>query len=196
MKDPSGKDFREAGGNLLKFDSAEAKKLLDKGMTEAGYKTLPEVTLTYNTNDTSQRLAEALQAMFKDNLGVDVKLVNKEGKVLSADQKALKLQFSRSSFLADFQDPINYLDAFQTGNPMNRTGWSNPDYDKLIKAAYMEPDETKRFKLMHDAENLLMEQAPILPLYYYSNAYLQSDKVTDIVRHAFGYMDFKWADLK
>lgn len=196
MKDPSGKDFREAGGKLIEFDAAKAKELLAKGMAEAGYTTLPTVTLTYNTNDLSKRIAETLQAMFKDNLGVDIKLENKEGKVLTAEQKGLKLQLSRSSFLADFQDPINYLDAFQTGNPMNRTGWSNADYDKLIKDAYKEPDEAKRFAMMHDAEKLLMEEAPVLPLYYYSSAYLQSDKAVDIVRHAFGYMDFKWADLK
>lgn len=196
MKEPSGKDFREAGGELIAFDAAKAKELLAKGMTEAGYSALPTVTMTYNTNDLSKRIAEALQAMFKDNLGVDVKLENKESKVLTAEQKELKLQFSRSSFLADFQDPINYLDAFQTGNPMNRTGWSSAEYDKLIKDAYKEPDEAKRFALLHDAEKLLMEDAPVLPLYYYSTAYLQSDKAVDIVRHAFGYMDFKWADLK
>ncbi|GIP37741.1 dipeptide-binding protein DppE [Paenibacillus sp. J31TS4] len=196
LKEPSGNDFRKAGGTLVKFDAAEAKKLLEKGMAEAGYKTLPEVTLTYNTNDLHQKIAQTLQAMFKENLGVDIKLANKESKVLTDEQKKLQLQLSRSSFLPDFADPINFLDGYQTGNPMNRTGWSNAQYDKLIKDAYSEPDDTKRFKLMHDAEKLLMDEMPILPLYFYSSAYLQSDKVDGIVRHAYGYIDFKWADLK
>lgn len=196
LKDPAGGDFRTVGGNLIKFDAAEAKRLLAKGMQEAGYKTLPEVTLTYNTNDVSQKIAQALQAMFKDNLGIDVKLANKEGKVLTAEQKKLQLQLSRSSFLPDFADPINFLDGFQSANPFSRTGWKNDQYDKLIKDAYNEPDEAKRFKMMHDAEKILMDEAPILPLYFYNNVYLQNDSVTGVVLHPFGFIDFKWADMK
>ncbi|NOV03652.1 peptide ABC transporter substrate-binding protein [Paenibacillus planticolens] len=196
LKDAAGGDFRQVGGSLIKFDAAEAKQLLAKGMQEAGYKTLPEVTLTYNTNDVSQRIAQTLQAMLKDNLGIDVKLANKEGKVLTTEQKALQLQLSRSSFLPDFADPINFLDGFQSTNPFSRTGWVNASYDKLIKDAYVESDEAKRYKLMHDAEKILMDEAPILPLYFYNSTYLQSDKLEGVVRHAFGFLDFKWADLK
>jgi dipeptide transport system substrate-binding protein len=151
---------------------------------------------SYNTNDVSQRIAQALQAMFKDNLGVDVKLANKEGKVMTDEQKKLQLQLSRSSFLPDFADPINFLDGFQSNNPFSRTGWVNPQYDKLVKDAYNEPDDAKRYKMMHDAEKILMDDAPILPLYFYNTAYLQNDKLTGVVRHAFGFIDFKWADLK
>ncbi|WP_025849195.1 peptide ABC transporter substrate-binding protein [Paenibacillus ehimensis] len=196
LQDPAGDDFRKVGGKLVKFDAAEAKKLLEKGMAEAGYKTLPQVTLTYNTNDLHQKIAEAAQAMFKENLGVDVKIESKEGKVLTAEQKKLQLQFSRSSWLPDFADPINFLDIFQTGNPNNRTGWSNAQYDKLIQDAYNEPDNAKRFKLLHEAENILLDEAPIMPLYFYNSAYMQSDKLEGVVRHAYGYIDFKWADLK
>ncbi|AEI44139.1 peptide ABC transporter substrate-binding protein [Paenibacillus mucilaginosus] len=196
LKGPDGRDFRESGGRLVTFDAAEARKLLAKGMAEAGYAKLPEVTLTYNTNDLHQKIAQTLQAMFKENLGVDVKLANKESKVLTAEQKALQLQMSRSSFLPDFADPINFLDGYQTGNPMNRTGWSSAKYDGLIQSAYKETDEKKRFALLHEAEKLLIEEAPILPIYFYSSTYLQSDKVTDIVRHTYGYIDFKWADMK
>ncbi|MBD0383225.1 peptide ABC transporter substrate-binding protein [Paenibacillus sedimenti] len=196
LKDPAGGDFRKVGGSLIKFDAAEAKQLLAKGMQEAKYTTLPEVTLTYNTNDVSQRIAQAVQAMFKDNLGIDVKLANKEGKVMTDEQKKLQLQLSRSSFLPDFADPINFLDGFQSTNPFSRTGWVNASYDKLIKDAYNEPDEKKRFALMHDAEKILMDDAPILPLYFYNTAYMQSEKLEGVVRHAFGFVDFKWANLK
>ncbi|MET3847559.1 MULTISPECIES: peptide ABC transporter substrate-binding protein [unclassified Paenibacillus] len=196
LKEPDGRDFREVGGDLITFDAAQAKSLLAEGMKEAGYSTLPEVTLTYNTNDLHQKIAETLQAMFKENLGVDVKLAGKEGKVLTAEQKQLQLQFSRSSWLPDFADPINFLDIFQSKSPNNRTGWSNAEYDKLIQAAYQETDEAKRYDLMHQAEKILMDEAPIMPMYFYDSAYLQSDKLVDVVRHPYGYMDFKWADLK
>ncbi|MFM9281469.1 peptide ABC transporter substrate-binding protein [Paenibacillus jiagnxiensis] len=196
LKEPSGKDFREVGGNLVTYDPEQAKKLLAEGMAEAGYSTLPEVTLTYNTNDLHQKIAEAMQAMFKDNLGVDVKLAGMEGKVLTAQQKGLQLQFSRSSWLPDFADPINFLDIFRSDSPNNRTGWKSADYDKLIAAIYAETDETKRFGLMHQAENILMEEAPILPMYFYNSAYMQSDKVEGVLRHPYGYIEFKSADLK
>jgi dipeptide transport system substrate-binding protein len=196
IKDPSGADFRKGSGKLVSFDAAEAKKLLEKGMAEAGYKTLPEVTLTTNTNDLSKKITVAMQAMFKENLGVDVKIETKETKVLTAEQKKLQLQLSRSSWLPDFADPINYLDLFVTDGSNNRTGYSNPNYDKLIKDAYNEPDNKKRFAMMNAAEKLLFDDAVIMPLYFYSSAYLQSDKVSGVLRHAFGYIDFKLADLK
>jgi len=196
MKDPSGADFRQGSGKLVSFDAAEAKKLLEKGMAEAGFKTLPEVTLTTNTNDLSKKIVVAMQAMFKENLGVDVKVETKETKVLTDEQKKLQLQLSRSSWLPDFADPINFLDLWVTDSSNNRTGYSNKQYDKLIHDAYNEPDNKKRFALMNEAEKLLFEDAPIMPLYYYSSAYLQSEKVSGVLRHAYGYIDFKYADLK
>lgn len=196
FKDPAGGDFRDVSGELVTFNPNEAKKLLEKGMKEKGYTKLPEITLVYNNSATHPKIAQAMQEMYKEVLGVDIKVTSKEWKVLQDEQKKGQLMMSRSSFLPDFADPINFLDGFQTGNGMNRTGWSNATYDKLIKDAYKEADDAKRYKLMHEAEKILMDEAPIIPLYYYNLAYLQSDKVEGVVRHAFGYIDFKWTDIK
>ncbi|MCR8847457.1 peptide ABC transporter substrate-binding protein [Rossellomorea sp. SC111] len=196
FKDPSGKDFREANGDLVKTDVEEAKSLLEKGMEEEGYDKLPEVTLTYSTSDTHQKIAEALQQMFKENLDVDVKLANMEWNVFQDEQKALKFQLSRSSFLADYADPINFLENFQTGHSMNRTGWGNESYDKLIQQAKNEADEGKRFEMMYEAEKILMDEMPIIPIHFYNHVYLQNEDVTGIVRHPVGYMELKWADKK
>ncbi|WP_188622756.1 peptide ABC transporter substrate-binding protein [Caldalkalibacillus thermarum] len=193
--DPAGGDFREVGGDLQKYDPEEARRLLEKGMEEEGYTQLPPITLTYNTSDEHKKIAEALQAMFKDVLGVEIELANQEWGVFLEAQKNLELQFSRSSFLADFADPINYLKSFQTGNPMNRTGWSNEEYDRLIQEANMEADEAKRFEMMHRAEEILFEEAPIFTLYFYNRAYLQKPEVTGIVRHPVGWLELKWADI-
>jgi dipeptide transport system substrate-binding protein len=194
--DPSGKDFREASGDLVKTNVEEAKALLEKGMKEEGYDKLPEVTLTYSTDDTHKKIAEALQQMFKENLGVEVKLANMEWNVFSEEQKALKFQLSRSSFLADYADPINFLENFQTGHSMNRTGWSNEKFDQLIKDAKNEADEAKRFELMYEAEKILFEEMPIIPIHFYNQVYLYNDAVSGIVRHPVGYMELKWADKK
>jgi dipeptide transport system substrate-binding protein len=196
FKDPNGNDFREKSGDLIKTDVTQAKELLKKGMQEEGYKTLPQVTLTYSTSDVHKKIAEALQQMFKQNLGVDVKLANEEPNVFVDDQKALKLQLSRSSFLADYGDPINFLENFITGSPMNRTGWSNPEFDKLIKDAKNEKDDNKRYDMMYQAEKMFLDAAPIIPIHFYNQVYLQNKKVTGIVRHPVGYLELKWADKK
>ncbi|MCM3323886.1 peptide ABC transporter substrate-binding protein [Cytobacillus kochii] len=196
FKDPSGKDFREAGGNLVETNLEEAKALLAKGMEEEGYDTLPEVTLTYSTSENHKKMAEAIQQMLKENLDVSVKLANMEWNVFSEEQTALKFQFSRSSFLADYADPINFLENFQTGHSMNRTGWSNEEYDKLIKDAKNEANEEKRFEMMYEAEKILFEEMPIMPIHFYNQVYLQKENITGIVRHPVGYIELKWADKK
>jgi len=196
FKDPDGNDFREKNGDLVKTDAAKAKELLKKGMQEEGYKKLPQVTLTYSTSDEHKKIAEALQQMFKENLGVDVKLANMESNVFTQEQTALKFQLSRSSFLADYGDPINFLENFVTGSPMNRTGWSNAQFDKLIKDAKNEKDEKKRYDMMYQAEKVLFDDMPIIPIHFYNQVYLQNKKVTGIVRHPVGYLELKWADKK
>ncbi|MEK4920716.1 peptide ABC transporter substrate-binding protein [Cytobacillus sp. FSL R5-0569] len=196
FKDPSGKDFREASGNLVETNLEEAKALLAKGMEEEGYETLPEVTLTYSTSENHKKMAEAIQQMLKENLDVSVKLANMEWNVFSEEQTALKFQFSRSSFLADYADPINFLENFQTGHSMNRTGWSNEEYDKLIKDAKNEANEEKRFEMMYEAEKILFEEMPIMPIHFYNQVYLQNEDITGIVRHPVGYIELKWVDKK
>lgn len=192
--DAKGQDFRETNGDLLKTNIEEAKVLLEKGMEEEGYDTLPEVVLTYSSSEQHKKIAEALQPMFKEALGVDVKLESVESSVFLDEQKQLKYQLSRSSFLNDFADPINSLESFQTGHSMNRTGWSNAEYDQLIKDAKNEANEEKRFELLYKAEQILMEEVPIFPLYFYNQPYLQNDAVTGVIRHPVGYIEFKWAD--
>jgi dipeptide transport system substrate-binding protein len=194
FKDADGKDFRKTSGDLLKTDGKEAKALLKKGMKEEGYKKLPAITLTYSTDDTHKKIAEALQQMFKENLGVDVKLANMEWNVFQEEQKALKFQLSRSSFLADYADPINFLESFQRGHSMNRTAWSNKEYDELIKQAMNETDNKKRFELMYKAEGILFDEMPIIPIHFYNYVFLIKDNVSGIVRHPVGYLDLKWAD--
>ncbi|KMM38499.1 peptide ABC transporter substrate-binding protein [Guptibacillus hwajinpoensis] len=196
FEDASGGDFREVGGDLVTTDANKAKELLEKGMEEEGYNELPNVTLTYNTSDAHKKIAETLQQMYKEVLGVNIDLANQEWNVFSDEQKQLKLQFSRSSFLADYGDPINFLESFQTGHSMNRTGWSSEEYDSLIQQAKEETDEAKRFELMHEAEALLFEEMPIFPIHFYNQVYLQNEDVTGIVRHPVGYMELKDAAIK
>ena len=191
---PDGKEFRETAGKLTGFDAEKAKTLLAEGMAEEGYKALPEVVLTYSTSDVHKKIAEALQSKFKEVLGVDVKLQNVEASVFAAEQKEFKYQLSRSSFLFDYADPVNALESFITGSSMNRTTWSNPEYDKLITDIKNETDEMKRWEMLIQADAMLMEEMPVFPVHYYNQVTLEKSNVSGIVRHPVGYMDLKWAD--
>ncbi|SHG69535.1 peptide ABC transporter substrate-binding protein [Ornithinibacillus halophilus] len=190
---PDGGDFRGITGDLVVFDPKKARRLLKEGMEEEGYDALPDVNLSYNTSESNKAIAETMQAMFKENLGVDVRLGNIEWGVFLEDQKALKLQFSRSSFIYDYGDPVNFLESFTTDSTMNRTGWSNEDYDKLIRLAKTESNEIKRWDYMYEAERILAEEMPIFPIHYYNQVHLYSDSVRGIVRHPVGYLELKWA---
>ncbi|QTD39998.1 peptide ABC transporter substrate-binding protein [Sporosarcina sp. Te-1] len=191
---PDGKEFRDTVGDLISYNPEEAKKLLEEGMKEEGYTELPKVTLTYSTSESHQAIAIALQSKFKEVLGVDVELQNVEGGVFASEQKEFKYQMSRSSFLHDYADPVNALESFITGSSMNRTTWSNAEYDKLIEDIKNETDETKRWELLQDADRLLMEEMPVFPLYFYNQTTLEKPGVTGILRHPVGYVDLKYAD--
>ena len=191
---PDGKEFRESVGKLVEYNPDEAKALLEEGMKEEGYTELPKITLTYSTSESHQNIAVALQGTFKEVFDIDVELQNVEAGVFLSEQKEFKYQMSRSSFLHDYADPVNALESFITDSPMNRTTWSNADYDKLITDIKNETDEEKRWELLKQADELLMTEMPVFPIYYYNQSTLEKSGVTGILRHPVGYIDLKYAD--
>lgn len=193
---PLGGTWRDQVGSLHEYNPEEAKRLLELGMEEEGYTELPPITLSYNTSEQHQNVAQVVQQMLKENLDVDIELFNQEWAVFLEAQRNEELQYSRSSFLGDYNDPINYLENFITGSPMNRTGWSNAEYDRLIQESYRTIDAVQRFELMQQAEELFMEEAVIVPLYFYNTIFLSKDYVSGVVRHPVGFIELKWADMK
>ncbi|MEI3604127.1 peptide ABC transporter substrate-binding protein [Pseudogracilibacillus sp. SE30717A] len=193
---PTGEDFRDVNGDLVALDPEKAKQLLEEGMEEEGYDELPEVVLSYNTTDSNKAVAESIQDMLKENLGVEVKLENQEWNVYAEAQQNLELQFSRSSFINDYYDPVNFLESFVTDSYMNRTGWSNAEYDELIEKGKSEPDEEKRWESLYEAEKLLAEEAIATPIRFYNTVVLEAEGVSGILRHPVGYFDLKYADIE
>ncbi|HEY4600815.1 MAG TPA: peptide ABC transporter substrate-binding protein [Cerasibacillus sp.] len=191
---PDGKDFREGNGDLVTFDADKAKQLIEEGMKEEGYDELPEITLSYNTSDTNKAVAETVQNMLSEHLDVEVKLENQEWNVFSEAQMNLELQFSRSSFINDYSDPVNFLESFITDSYMNRTGFSSKEYDELIQKGKTEADEEKRWKYLHEAEKMLADEMIAMPIRYYNIVALEADGVTGLIRHPVGYLDLKYAD--
>src|SRR5690606_6314917 len=113
----------------------EAKKLLEEGMKEEGYDKLPTVTIDYNTDEGHKKIAEAIQQMWKKNLGVDVKLRNSEWQVYLDKTKSGDFQVGRLGWLPDYIDPMTFLDIWVTGGGNNDTRFSHKEYDALIEKA-------------------------------------------------------------
>jgi oligopeptide transport system substrate-binding protein len=155
---------------------AKARALL----AEAGFpdgKNFPSLEILYNTHEGHKKIAEAVQEMLKQNLGIPVTLVNQEWKVYLDSQKTLNYQLSRAGWIADYNDPNTFLDMFVTDGGNNQTGWSNKKYDGFIAAASKELNLTKRLAIFQQAENILLEEGPVLPIYIYKRNYLLSTKV-------------------
>jgi len=160
----------------LAHDVEEARRLL----AEAGYPNgegFPKVELLYNTSDAHLRIAEAIHQMWKTTLGIDVEMVNMEWKVYLAATRELKYDVARAGWIGDYIDPNTFLDMWITGRGNNRTGWSNEAYDGLLASAARELDEKKRHEYFQQAEQILAEQAPIMPIYFYRSKSLVQPSV-------------------
>jgi oligopeptide transport system substrate-binding protein len=183
-------EFRTVGGNCFKDnDLVKAKKLL----AEAGYadsKKLPALQILYNTSETNKQIAEVIQEMWGKGLGVNVTLTNQEWKVYLESRKHGDFQIARASWVGDYVDAMTFLDLWTSDNGNNYSGWSNVRYDKLIDQAKVTRDAKTRLKLLHDAEKLLMEEMPIIPIYYYTRPYLLSKWARGVRYSAVGLVDF------
>lgn len=156
---------------------AQAKKLL----ADAGYgpDNPLKVELLYNTSENHKRIAVAVQAMWKQALGVDVTLHNEEWKVYLDTRDQKNHQIARAGWIGDYPDPINFLDMFlSTAGPRNDAGYNNPEYDRLLaEAAAPTTDPAKRMELLAQAERIFLDDYAIIPVYHYVTKHMVSKKV-------------------
>lgn len=192
----ASEDFRLVGGDLLKDNDLETAKAL---LASAGYpdgQTLPPVTLIYNTSEAHKAIAEAIQEMWKKNLGINVALANQEWKVFLTSRHKGDYQISRHGWLGDYADPMTFLDMFTSDSGNNDAQYKNPDYDKLITLAKNTSDPSLRITALHTAEKMLLDDAVIAPIYFYTNVTMVTPHVKGYVRSVLGVIYFKEAYLE
>lgn len=195
LSDVSG-DFRENGGRLFKEDLEEAKKLLLEGLAEEGLEKMPKFTLLYNTSDSHKAIAEAVQEMWRKNLGIEeVVLENVEFQVKLDREQVGDFEVSRAGWVGDFLDPMTYMDVWVTGSPHNDVNWTNKEYDRLIQIAKSTMDKATRMDAMHKAEQILMNEMPVIPIYYYTQPHAFKEYVTGIYKPINREPQFKYADM-
>ncbi|MFH1484732.1 MAG: peptide ABC transporter substrate-binding protein, partial [Chloroflexota bacterium] len=155
------------------FDPASARKYL----ANAGYpggKGLPELTLMYNTAEGHKKIAEAIQAMWRRHLGVEVRVANQEWKVFLKTLQTDAPQIFRMGWSADYPDANNWLnDVFHSRSASNYAKFRNPGFDELVEMAAGERDSSKRLELYREAERVLVDtDAAIAPIYFYTSVQL------------------------
>lgn len=194
----ASEEFRtEVEDAYFEENAEEAKRLLEEGMKEEGYTTLPKVTLIYNSSEAHQKLAVAVADMWKNALGVEVATQNQEWGVFLETRKNLNYQVARAGWSADYNDPMTFMDMWTTGNGNNDSGYANPEYDALIKQAAVEQDTAKRNDLFAQAEKMLVEEDMVIaPLYYYTNVSLTKPYLKGVSLDFSGAIDFTRASVE
>lgn len=179
VTDAEGNSFTETAGDYgipAKGDVEAAKALL----AEAGYPdgaSLPEIEILYNTSESHKKIAEALQEMWKQNLGINVKLTNQEWAVFQETTNQNKFDsLARRGWIGDYNDPQTMLEIFETNNGQNIGRYSNEAFDAEMAASRVTTG-TERMEHLYKAHDILMEDMPIIPIYYYSYPIMVQDTV-------------------
>ncbi len=166
----------------IPFDPILAKLLLE----EAGFSEqnpFPKLEILFNTNEDHRKLALAVQQMWQINLGIEVELVNQDWKVYLNREMIGDFQISRAGWIGDYEDPNTFLDLMRPNRGNNKTGWENMEYDALVEKANTINNQAERYELLYQAEKILIENMPVIPLYTYVRAYQLSPDVKGFSPH-------------
>ncbi|WNR46425.1 peptide ABC transporter substrate-binding protein [Paenibacillus roseipurpureus] len=196
--DGAGGEFRKTAGDTQpKFDAAKAKQLLADGLKELGLSALPKMKVNADDTDTAKKSLEFILAQWKENLGY-VAEANPVPHALRIELSSKHdFDIALSLWGADYNDPMTFLDMWVTGGEFDEGDYSNPEYDKLVKAAQSETDVTKRAKSLVEAEKILMDDQGVAPLYFRTRAYLKKPSIDGLILPSFGQeWELKWTSVK
>ncbi|WP_427340264.1 peptide ABC transporter substrate-binding protein [Caloranaerobacter sp. DY30410] len=199
----AGGEFRKQNGDLIydvgtKGQAAidEANKLLEEGLKEVGAtkeELAKHVSYLTGDSDVARKLAQALQQMWKNNLGIEVPIESVSFKIRLQKMDQADYTIVGAGWGADYNDPMTFMDMWVTDGGNNDAFWSNAKYDELIEKANNSTGD-ERMEYMLEAERLLMEEMPIAPTYFAARNFLQKPYVKGVARFPVGVStEYKWA---
>jgi oligopeptide transport system substrate-binding protein len=163
-----------------RISQADRITLAKKLYAEAGYSDQKplEVEILYNTSEAHKQIAVAVAGMWKSALGVRTRLTNQEWKVYLSTRQQGNFQIARAGWIGDYNDANTFAEIFVTGAGLNEGGYSNPGYDRLVRQAALTAEPRARANLLQQAERTLLDDLPILPIYFYVSQALVKPHVT------------------
>lgn len=144
-------------------------------LAEAGFpggKNAPPIEILYNNSENHRVIAEAIQEMWRRELGIDARLHTMENKSVLNARSAGNYQILRSGWIGDYNDPMSFLAIWRSDSGNNYTHWANAAYDRLLYEATRTPDAAARLQILQRAEELLLSESPLIPLYHYTHVFL------------------------
>ncbi|MFK8052325.1 MAG: peptide ABC transporter substrate-binding protein [Woeseiaceae bacterium] len=137
------------------------------------------IRMFYNTGDNHRKIMISVQEMLRENLGVNAEIINQEWKVMLQTRKDFsEWDIMRFGWNGDYQDANTFLEIFTRDNALNTAGWDSPRFDQLLADANRELDLAIRAEMLRKAESYILEDYPLLPLYYYASKHLVSSRIT------------------
>lgn len=185
-----GKSYAEARGSLFHYDKEAANAWLDQALLELGMDR-SQLKLTFWGTDTTynQNQSAYLQQQWKTNLGLDVEIKSMPAAALSDAESNGTYSFAVGGWGPSENDAVTFLEKYESSNMSNKGKYSNPQYDRLIKGASLESDPQKRQDMLIQAENILIDDMAMGPLYFTCSSYGLSDKLAGLIRTPFQFFN-------
>lgn len=194
IKDYDNKDFRVNGGNYISENIVEAKKLME----EAGYKNgenFPVLEIR-TTPGYFTLICEAIQNMYKDNLGIDITIKSENYNETYQAMEQKNYDLARTGWTADFSDPLAMLNYFSKTSSINHTGFKSEEFENILKIAKNTKDAKDRMKILHIAEDIIFEYMPIIPIIYRKDPFMINPNLKGVIFNPLGRYKFNYAYIK
>lgn len=178
---------RERGVSLLSDALLKLDLTLDR---------LEPIRISYSNNERNAAIAQAVQKQWEETLGIQVELVALEAKVFFQKIAQGDYQIAAGSWTADFSDPINFLEVFKYKDAStNNTSWESSKYVDLLNQSGLCKDSEERIEILREAEQILMDHMPIIPIFHYALNYMRSNQLEEVAISPLGKIDFRWAHM-
>lgn len=177
-------------------DIDTARQLFREALAEQRltWQNFPQITIHYGTSERSHKIAQVAQQQWKANLGIDVNMQSTEAKTYYDKLKNHDYQIGIGSWYADIHDPIAFLDIFKyKNNGTNNTQWEHSKFVELLEQSAKPDQFSHRKELLKEAEALIMNDMPVIPLFFSTYNYVKNPKIQGVFFSELGYLDFKKA---